>query len=199
MQTIIEKSETKMSVKRKLMQARAAIQSLKLRKTGKGIAGGGRTYEYYELDDIVPHITKIFNQLGLISIFLMDAGGAILRVEDVDSDEFILFTSPIPAIPNAQHPRSPMQELGSMHTYLRRYLFINALDICEPDTVELAATPPDFAIATKKEIEKCQTMDELDEIKKKAQLIKWPPEDKKILNCAYREARNNLQSRALAV
>ncbi len=199
MQAIVEKKEIRQNVKRKLMQARAAIQSLKIRKSGRGIAGGGRTYEYYELDDIVPHIIKIFNGLGLISIFQMDATGATLRVEDVDSDECILFTSPIPATPGAQYPRSPMQELGSMHTYLRRYLFINALDICESDTVELAATPPDFAIATKREIEKCKTAEELEEIKKKAQLIKWPPEDKKILNCAYRAAKSNLQTGAMAV
>jgi hypothetical protein len=31
---------------------------------------------------------------------------------------------------------NPVQALGSAQTYLRRYLYMIALDICEPDTIE---------------------------------------------------------------
>ena len=54
-----------MSVHRKLMQARIALQGRKMNKSGLNKFAG---YSYFELGDFLPSVMDIFNETGLCGV-----------------------------------------------------------------------------------------------------------------------------------
>jgi len=122
-----------MKVFKKLQQARVALLDANLKKSGKNKFAG---FEYFELGDFMPTINKIFLDVGLCGIVHFTNDYAILTIYDADSEaaECIDFRSPMVF---ASNPKGQaIQDLGSTHTYLRRYLWLLAMDIVESDTVD---------------------------------------------------------------
>ena len=76
----------------------------------------------------------IFDDLGLCSVFSISDDVATLRIFDSEFGGVVYFRSPTAEAGAGKAP--PIQALGSMHTYLRRYLFLNALEITEHDAVD---------------------------------------------------------------
>lgn len=116
----------------KLAEARVRLQEKELKKSGKNKFAG---FEYFELKDFLPSINSIFKELGLISIFNLDEKKAKLQIVNSEKlDEVLTFYTPTAEadIKGAQ----AIQKLGGVHTYLKRYLYINALEIAENDTVD---------------------------------------------------------------
>lgn len=124
-------NEKDMTVYSKLAKARVELQSRNLKKSGLNKFAG---FKYYELADFVPTINSIFLELGLLSVFSLDGEMGILRIIDVDSYEEISFTTPTEVI--EQKGMTAIQALGSKHTYLKRYLYLNALEIVEGDVID---------------------------------------------------------------
>ena len=130
---------TKLNVYQKLLKARAMFLGSEAKKSGKNMH---LAFKYFELDDIVPVATKIFEEVGLISIANFTADTATMTIVNTDnSDETIAFTAPFnqiaPIVSNTgKQATNEMQALGSSITYMRRYLYMIALDICEPDNIE---------------------------------------------------------------
>jgi|688.fasta_scaffold127181_6 hypothetical protein len=122
-----------MKVFKKLQQARVALLDANLKKSGKNKFAG---FEYFELGDFMPTINKIFLDIGLCGVVHFTNDYAILTIYDADSEaaECIDFRSPMVF---ASNPKGQaIQDLGSTHTYLRRYLWLLAMDIVESDTVD---------------------------------------------------------------
>lgn len=115
----------------KLQKARVLLQEQPLKKSGFNSFAG---FKYFELADFLPSINVIFDNLGLCSVFSISEGIATLRIFDSESGGVVYFRSPIADAASGKAP--PIQALGSMHTYLRRYLFLNALEITEHDAVD---------------------------------------------------------------
>ncbi|CAB5195005.1 Essential recombination function protein [uncultured Caudovirales phage] len=115
----------------KLQKARVLLQEQPLKKSGFNSFAG---FKYFELADFLPTINVIFDNLGLCSVFTISNGIATLRIIDSKYGGLIYFCSPIADAASGKAP--PIQALGSMHTYLRRYLFLNALEITEHDAVD---------------------------------------------------------------
>jgi hypothetical protein len=115
----------------KLQKARVLLQELPLKKSGFNSFAG---FKYFELADFLPSINNIFDDLGLCSVFSISEDVATLRIFDSKSGGVVYFRSPIAEAGAGKAP--PIQALGSMHTYLRRYLFLNALEITEHDAVD---------------------------------------------------------------
>jgi hypothetical protein len=115
----------------KLQKARVLLQELPLKKSGFNSFAG---FKYFELADFLPSINTIFDNLGLCSVFSVSDGMATLRIFDSKFGGMIIFRSPTAEAGTGKAP--PIQALGSMHTYLRRYLFLNALEITEHDAVD---------------------------------------------------------------
>jgi hypothetical protein len=115
----------------KLQKARVLLQELPLKKSGFNSFAG---FKYFELADFLPSINNIFDHLGLCSVFSISEDVATLRIFDSKSGGVVYFRSPIAEAGAGKAP--PIQALGSMHTYLRRYLFLNALEITEHDAVD---------------------------------------------------------------
>ena len=128
-----------MNVYQKLLKARAMFLGSDAKKTGKNIQ---LAFKYFELDDIVPIATKIFEEVGLISLVSFEGEKAVMQILNTDNpDEIASFTAPFialePIVSNTgKKATNEMQALGSSITYMRRYLYMIALDICEPDEID---------------------------------------------------------------
>ena len=119
-----------MSVYKKLQQARLNLVQCPLKKSGKNKFAG---YEYFELGDFIPTIHQIFNDVGLCGVISFGEF-ATLTVYETEGDGKVEFTTPIV---NAENTKGqPIQNLGSTHTYLRRYLWLMAMEIVEHDEVD---------------------------------------------------------------
>ena len=120
-----------MSVHKKLMQARIRLQGTKLEKSGLNKFAG---YKYFELGDFLPEIQNIFNDLDLCGVVSYDASYASLTITDTDDGTVIVITSPMAAAElKGAHP---IQNLGAVETYQRRYLWMTALEIVEHDVID---------------------------------------------------------------
>lgn len=118
----------KMGIAEKLQNCRVELQKMNLKKTGENKFAG---FKYYELADILPTINELFLKYKLFSQFCIEDEEAILTIYNLEADEQMLFKSPI-AEANIKGC-TPVQSLGGVHTYLKRYLYINALEIVEND------------------------------------------------------------------
>lgn len=116
----------------KLQKCRMELNKKKLTKSGHNSYSG---YKYFELSDFLPTINELFFQNGLSSEFNIYDKVAILKIIDVeDNKSQIVFKIPVADV--KINGCSPIQALGGQITYLRRYLYINALEIAETDIVD---------------------------------------------------------------
>lgn len=123
-----------MSVHKKLMQARIQLQNLPLKKTGHNKFAG---YYYFELGDFLPDVQQIFNNIGLCGYISYDAEIASLTIVDLEDNSTIVITSPmVEANLKGAHP---IQNLGAVETYTRRYLWVTAMEIVEHDALDSSA------------------------------------------------------------
>ena len=124
-----------MSVHKKLMQARVKLLSVDMKKSGQNKFAG---YSYFELGDFIPHVQTIFNDLGLCGVVTFNTEYAQLCITDVDDGTVIVITSPM-AEANLKGAH-PIQNLGAVLSYQRRYLWMAAMELVEGDAVDSA--PP---------------------------------------------------------
>lgn len=123
-----------MTVYKKLTTARARLSALEIKKTGHNNFGTG--FSYFELADFMPQVNNIFNEIGLCGVFSFEGDNVTLTIHDTDGTGSVAFVSP--AV-HAANPRSQaIQNLGGTHTYLRRYMWLMALELVESDAVDSA-------------------------------------------------------------
>lgn len=120
-----------MSVYRKLMEARIALQGKKLNKSGNNKFAG---YKYFELGDFLPVVQEIFLEKQLCGVvsFLPDV--AVLTITDMEDGSFLHINSPMSSA--ALKGCHDVQNLGAVQTYLRRYLWVTAMEIVEHDALD---------------------------------------------------------------
>ena len=134
-----KKMAGKMNIYQKLLEARIQFLNAGVKKTGKNMH---LSYMYYKLDDIVPPANKIFKEVGLLPLVTFTTEEAKMTLVDVDAPEStIQFTSPMRD--GEVKGQLPIQALGSVETYQRRYLYLAALDIVEQDGIDEAAGAPE--------------------------------------------------------
>lgn len=132
------KTETR-NVYQKLIEARELFLASDINQSGKNM---NLEFKYFELKDIVPTITKIFKDLGLVAVARFSDTVATLSIYNTDNtEEVIEFPVPFnriqPIISNTgKQVTNDMQALGSSITYMRRYLYLIAMDICVNDEVD---------------------------------------------------------------
>ncbi len=113
----------------KLQQARIKLQQRKLKKSGKN-----QYYDYFELADFIPAVNEIFGELQVHSMFNITKEKAILRIIDTEDNSEELFECPFVYAELRQCTK--VQALGATITYLKRYLYMNALEIVESDFLD---------------------------------------------------------------
>jgi len=131
-----------MNVMQKLAKARLYFLNSKISKSGKNMA---MEFKYFELEDIVPTAIRIFDRVGLLAVDDLSGDVASLTIFNTDEpcQAPIQFRMPYREIDQivsktGKVVTNPLQALGSSVTYLRRYLWMIALDITEPDSVDPA-------------------------------------------------------------
>lgn len=119
----------KLNLFQKLQQARVELQEMNLKKSGHNKFAG---FTYYTLEDFLPAINIICNNVGLFTAISFDKEYATLRIYDTDDiDKFIEYKSPMKEI--EQKGCNAIQNLGSVQSYSRRYLYLTAFEIVEND------------------------------------------------------------------
>lgn len=123
-----------MPVHKKLMQARIKLQGMELKKSGENKFAG---YKYFELGDFLPQTMTIFHQLDMASVVSFDNEFARLCIVDCEDGTTITITSPLSeANLKGAHP---IQNLGAVESYQRRYLWLAAMEIVEHDIIDASA------------------------------------------------------------
>lgn len=123
-----------MSVYKKLNAARQEFHASEIKKSGRNTFAG---YDYFELGDFIVPALKIFNEHGLSGVISFGRELATLSIVDVENpQDRIEITSPMSeASLKGCHA---VQNLGAVETYIRRYLWVAALEIVEHDAVDSA-------------------------------------------------------------
>ena len=133
------------NVYQKLIKAREQFLNSDVQKTGKNMH---LSFKYFELDDIVPTAIRIFSTVGLVPVVNFTTDTATMTIVNTDNPEdTVAFVAPFnqiaPIVSNTgKQATNEMQALGSSITYMRRYLYMMALDICESDSIDANAGKP---------------------------------------------------------
>ena len=121
-----------MNVYQKLNEAREQFHKAKLKKSGHNKFAN---YYYFELGDFVIPALEIFKTHGLTSIISFGKEEASMTIVNNDKpEEKIVLTSPMSSA--ALKGCHEVQNLGAVQTYLRRYLWVAALEIVEHDALD---------------------------------------------------------------
>ena len=121
-----------MNVYQKLNEARDLFHQAPLKKSGHNKFAG---YSYFELGDFVVPALEIFKQVGLTSIISFKQDEATMQIINTDKpDEVVTITTPM----SEAHLKGchPVQNLGAVQSYLRRYLWVAAMEIVEHDALD---------------------------------------------------------------
>lgn len=131
---------SKVNVYEKLLNARLKLLQSGMSKTGKNMH---LQFKYFELEDIVPKVTQICQEERLLILDSFSENTAVATVINIDepSDviEFKIPYATMNEIVSAQKGASvvnDIQRLGASVTYLRRYLYMIIMDICESDNID---------------------------------------------------------------
>jgi len=124
-----------MNVYQKLNSAREKFHSAEIKKSGHNKFAN---YYYFELADFVVPALKIFQEVGLTSVIRFETDIATMEIVNNEKPEDrIYITSPMSeASLKGCHP---VQNLGAVETYVRRYLWVTALEIVEHDGLDSSA------------------------------------------------------------
>jgi hypothetical protein len=134
-----------MSIHKKLSDVREHFHELELKKTGHNKFAG---YKYFELGDFLIPALKVLKIYGVVSVISFGKEVATLRLIDIDKpDDFIEIASPMSSA--ALKGAHEIQNLGAVQTYLRRYLWVAALEIVEHDAIDSSDKVTDEGIKKK--------------------------------------------------
>ena len=120
------------NVYQKLNEARTMFHTSKLKKSGHNKFAN---YYYFELGDFIIPALGIFGEVGLTSVISFGTDTATMTIINNDQpEERIVISSPMSTA--ALKGCHEVQNLGAVQTYIRRYLWVAALEIVEHDALE---------------------------------------------------------------
>lgn len=99
-------------------------------------------YSFFQLDDFLPKANELCSMYGVLPVFNIvkryrenaaPEEVAVLTVHDCYSEQTIEFVIPTEDVTNTQ---TRIQGLGAKNTFLKRYLYMNFLEIAEKDLIE---------------------------------------------------------------
>lgn len=163
-----------MKVYGKLSRARVMLQMSSLKKTGKGYG-----FNYFELGDFLPAVNRIFDELKLSSFTNISKDTAKMVIVDAEDGSTVEFEVPFADFKSDEKRNlQAAQEIGGSITYTTRYLWVQALNIVEPDSIDRdkntkqeeikAVVQPVITAAQKQE-----TQQEVQKVVKTNDLVYW--------------------------
>lgn len=136
----MEKKEEKLNLYQKIQRCRVELQNCNLKKSGKNRFAN---FDYYELADFIPKVNELFDKYKLFSQFTLQSDIATLEVFDTEKlirnenceiYDSVTFSSPVAEI--MIKGANSIQNLGGANTYMKRYLYLNLLEIVENDSFD---------------------------------------------------------------
>lgn len=121
----------KLTIYDKLNDCRVAFKNANVKKSGKNTYAG---YDYFELDDILNALIPILANNRATTMVNFTPEGATLTFTDCETKESIVFTSPMSTA--SLKGCHEVQNLGAVESYIKRYLYQNAFEIAEPDSLD---------------------------------------------------------------
>jgi hypothetical protein len=122
-----------MSVYKKLNAVRLQLHAMPLKKSGYNSFG---KWHYFELADFLVPALTLFEKEGLCGIVSSDGADMTLVVREVEGEGMLQFSIPLSSADlKGSHP---VQNLGAVITYSRRYLWTLALELLEHDAIDAA-------------------------------------------------------------
>ena len=128
----------KLTIYDKLNDCRLAFKNANVKKSGKNTYAG---YDYFELDDILNALVPILASNRAATMVNFTPEGATLTFTDCATKESIVFTSPMSTA--SLKGCHEVQNLGAVESYIKRYLYQNAFEIAEPDSLDRTMGKPD--------------------------------------------------------
>ena len=178
-----------MTVAQRLSEARVRFLESGAKKSG---VNQHAEFMYFELADIVPTATRIFDDLDLLFMISFDgemARGTLYTTENFEDENnsYITVSFPMRSIAEpAKFRMNEVQGLGAEITYMRRYLYMLILDIVEADTFDAESgrmeDAPKPAKTAKKAAKKPATKEERAEIKEEITDADGPAEELQVEN-----------------
>lgn len=120
----------KIGIYKKITTARKMLNGKELKMSGHNKFAN---FKYFELKDFLPSLVEIFENIGICSQFCLEEDQAILTLIDIEDGSQLNYTTIIAE--DHSNIKNPIQKLGATHTYLKRYLYLNALEISENDVI----------------------------------------------------------------
>ena len=117
------------------------LQNVRVDLAAEGIRKGGNNtysnYDYFELADFLPQLNQLCkkHKLGHSTTFSDDCKMVVLTVTDIEKPDATIDFK-IPASSAQLKASHPVQNLGAVLTYSRRYLYMMAFDIVQSDVLE---------------------------------------------------------------
>lgn len=143
------------NIYQKLAKLRNDIQKAPLKKSGHN---GFQKFDYFELKDFIPTVMKMCADIGLVGQVTIAEDVATLTVINTEvPEETVMFS--VPWVMSAGSS-NPIQNLGATLTYIRRYLWMTALELVENDIVDAADTKeaPKAPKATAEQLKQVQEL-----------------------------------------
>ena len=127
-----QQTEQKSCLHEKLMYMRVDFLNENVKKTGFNKYSN---FSYYQLDDILPVCTRIGAKYRVLMLYAIEKERAILTMINLDDLEDMMFFD-MPVADAAVKGGSAIQNLGALMTYTKRYLYMDAFSIAEPDEMD---------------------------------------------------------------
>lgn len=134
----IVKEEMPVHLLRKIMLARKKFKDKGITKSGYNKF---QNFSYYELKDIIPEAIEICIELDMATRFTYENNHYALKIYDLENKEETEFCMPGKEYQNEGNINNQLQNLGKIQTYIRRYLYMQFLDITENDVVDAESKP----------------------------------------------------------
>lgn len=127
-----QQTGNEMNIYQKLNAARDEFHQTKLKKTGHNKFAN---YYYFELGDFLIPALQIFKKHGITGVISFGKEEAQMEIVDSNNPEDrLVIKSPMSTA--ALKGCHEVQNLGAVQTYLRRYLWVAALEIVEHDALD---------------------------------------------------------------
>ena len=116
----------------KIQRIRVELLTYDLKQSGENKFA---KFSYFALKDFIPTLNYLMDKYGVTSAFNLTNEIATLDIIDVEHpNDKITFSTPVA---DAEVKGcTAVQNLGSIHTYLKRYLYLNAFEISENDVLD---------------------------------------------------------------
>ena len=138
--------KVEMDIYQKIQELRYQMSLLPLKKTGYNKA---LNYYYFELANFLPEATNLMKDMKLCPVFCIgyDSNGVEVATLTVYSGtERVAFSTPTADVPRLEG----IFGLGAKHTYCKRYLYVNLLDLTEQDVAEMTNENKEAKVGEKK-------------------------------------------------